>query len=141
MIRLAAMLDDRLTADERRALLLLLTSVALADGKLSESEVRFVQRLALPLGTEVGELLSAVDGLSEEVLCARLLRPVAARIAIIELLRLAHVDDVYTHVEERAIHRVAARLAIDEERLHDLEAWVRREWQLQVEGRRLVDGS
>lgn len=133
------MLDDRLTGDERRALLLLLTSVALADGKLSDSEVRFVRRLAAPVGTEVGELLGAVDGVTEDELCARLERPVAARIAVVELLRLAHVDDVYAHVEERVIHRLATRLAVDEERLHELESWVRREWQLQAEGRRLVE--
>ena len=135
------MLDDRLTADERRALLFLLTSVALADGKLSASEVRFVQRLALPVGIEVGELLSTVDSEHEEALCARLSRPVAARIAVVELLRLAHVDDVYAHVEERAIHGLATRLGVDEARVHELESWVRREWQLHAEGRRLVEDS
>lgn len=133
------MLDDRLTGDERRALLLLLTSVALADGKLSDSEVRFVRRLALPVGAEVGELLAVVDGVTEDALCARLQRPIAARIAIVELLRLAHVDDVYAHVEERVIHRLATRLAVGDERLRQLESWVRREWELQAEGRRLVE--
>lgn len=141
MIRLAAMMDDRLTADERRALLFLLTSVALADGKLADSEVRFVQRIALPVGIEVGELLAQVDAEREADLCARLARPVAARIAVVELLRLAHVDDVYAHVEERAIHDLAARLGVDEERVRQLESWVRREWQLQAEGRRLVEES
>ncbi|AKF08486.1 TerB family tellurite resistance protein [Sandaracinus amylolyticus] len=133
------MLDDRLTADERRALLFLMTSVALADGKLSDSEVRFVQRLALPVGIEVGELLAMVDEAHEGELCARLARPVAARIAVLELLRLAHVDDVYTHVEEAAIHELATRLGVDLARVEKLESWVRREWQLLSEGRRLVD--
>ncbi|UJR78891.1 TerB family tellurite resistance protein [Sandaracinus amylolyticus] len=135
------MLDDRLTADERRALLFLLTSVALADGKLSDSEVRFVQRLALPVGIEVGELLAMVDEAHEGELCARLARPVAARIAVLELLRLAHVDDVYTHVEEHAIHELATRLGVDLARVEKLESWVRREWQLLSEGRRLVEES
>jgi uncharacterized tellurite resistance protein B-like protein len=133
------MLDDRLTADERRALLFLLTTVALSDGKLSDSEVRFVQRVALPLGLEVGELLAHVDETNVEELCARLTRPVAARIALVDLLRLAHVDDVYAHVEADVIHQLATRLGIDAARVELLEAWVRREWQLLAEGRRLVE--
>jgi uncharacterized tellurite resistance protein B-like protein len=130
--------DDRLTADERRALLFLLTSLALSDGKLSDSEVRFVQRLALPIGVQVGDLLAEVDGQSAEALCARLSRPLAARIAVLELVRLAHVDDVYAHVERKAIATVAALLGVEDERLAQLEAWAQREWELRAEVRALL---
>ena len=110
---LAPMLDDRLTSEERRALLLLLTSVALSDGKLTDAEVRFVQRHALRAGLEVSDLLREVDGHSEGALCLALARPVASRIAVIELLRLAHVDDLYAHVEREAIETLCGRLGVE----------------------------
>ncbi|MDQ3032983.1 MAG: hypothetical protein M3Y87_11235 [Myxococcota bacterium] len=135
------MLDDRLTADERRALLYLLTSVALTDGRLTDSEVQFVQRLALPIAMEVGELLTSVDDMVIGDVCARLARPYAARIAILELLRLAHVDDVYARVEQRAIADLATLLGVDESTLSRMEDWVRREWELLAEARHLVDPS
>lgn len=133
------MLDERLTAEERRALLLLLTSVALTDGKLADVEVRFVQRLALPLGLEVGELLAEVDHSSHAELCARLSRPIAARIAVLELLRLAHVDDVYARVEQQAITELAARLRVPARTLERMEDWVRREWELFAEARGFLE--
>lgn len=132
------MLDDRLTADERHALLYLLTSVALTDGKLTDSEVRFVQRVALPIAVEVGELLASVDHVVVADLCARLARPHAARVAVLELLRLAHVDDVYARVEQRAIGDLATLLGIDEATLSRMEDWVRREWELLAEARHLL---
>jgi hypothetical protein len=133
------MLDDRLDADERRALLLLLTSVALSDGELSESEVRFVQRFALPLGIEVTDLLAAIDGTTTDAQCARLRRPVAARIAVLELVRLAHVDEVYCQAEQRAVHEVARKLGVADRTAQRIEAWVQKEWELLAVGRKLVD--
>jgi len=133
------LLDDRLTADERRALLYLLTSVALTDGKLTDAEVRFVQRLALPIGVEVGELLASVDDMDIAEVCARLARPYAARVTILELLRLAHVDDVYARIEQRAIGDLATLLGVGGRTVERMEDLVSREWILIGEARRLLD--
>ena len=136
------MLDDGLLTEERRALLLLLTSVALSDGRLSDPEVRFVQRLALPLGIEVGELLGTIDEISIDAVCVQLAaRPQAARLAVIELLRLAHVDDVYAHVEQRTIAGLAGRLGVPPETVEAMEDWVHREWEHLARGRRLVESG
>jgi uncharacterized tellurite resistance protein B-like protein len=133
------LLDDRLTADERRALLYLLTSVALTDGRLTDAEVRFVQRLALPIGVEVGELLASVDDLDIAEVCSRLARPYAARVTILELLRLAHVDDVYARIEQRAIGDLATLLGVGARTLERMEDVVGREWMLIGEAKRLLD--
>ncbi len=134
-----AMLDDRLTTEERRALLLLLTSVALTDGKLTDAEVRFIQRHALPLRVDVGDLLRDIDEGTEETHLAALARPVASRIALLELLRLAHVDDLYAHVERHAIESYAQQLGVPTATLARMEAWARREWDLGREASRIVD--
>lgn len=136
------MLDDRLTAEERRALLDLLITVALTDGKLSDAEVQFVQRVALPIGVEVGELLARADVIVFADVCAVLAkRPYSARLAVIELLRLAHADDVYARAEQAAIVELAARLDVSHPAFEQLEAWVRREWALLAEARGLLDAE
>ena len=133
------MLDDKLNADERRALLLLLTIVALEDGHLSESEVRFIQRLATPIGVELGALLVQVDDAELDTLVARLGRPLSRRIAVLELVRLAHVDGVYAKVERERVLDVARRVDLSHEQLEWMEDWAAREWALWREAERRAE--
>jgi uncharacterized tellurite resistance protein B-like protein len=133
-------LDERLDSDERRSLLFLLVSVALADGKLTETEVRFVQRLALPIGAGVGDILAQLDSEPLDAHFDRLrARPLSARIAIVELLRIAHVDGIYAHVEQTTIYSYARRLRVPDQKVVQLEEWVEREWRLEADGKRLVE--
>jgi uncharacterized tellurite resistance protein B-like protein len=127
------MFSHELSLQQRKALVSLLSRVARADGKVSDSEQSMVVAFSEALGVQSGE-----DGLEsgpgELVLVFSSQR--AARIALLELVTLAYVDDDYSLVERELVESIAGAMNVSIETVRRIEAIVElgRLWKKHCDG-------
>lgn len=112
---------ERLDIDEQRVLLELLIYMAKADGKVADIEQEILQNYATIVDVEFADL----DGdLSPEELIPELTSPVSRAIVLQELLRLSHLDGLFTDSERTAIIDIATMMEFPLDLVHRLDQWV-----------------
>ncbi len=119
---------ERLTSDEQRAMLELLIYMAKADGKVVDIEQQILENYATLVEVEFSGLRD--DATPEDVI-PRLKTMVSRAIVLQELLRLSHLDGLFTERERAAILEIAGLMGLPMSMVHKLDEWV-------VEGLRWV---
>jgi uncharacterized tellurite resistance protein B-like protein len=125
----------QLNQEERLAFLSLARHLVARDGKLQSSEQELLQALAAEMGIEVDEEedLAFLDAVSAfETRRSR-------RIAALELITLAHVDERYHEEEIRFLKDLFHAFEIPLEQMEAYEAWVKRYLAVIREGAALTD--
>ena len=128
-------ISDKLTDEERQAVLRLMIGLALADGKLRDSEVRSLERMGAGLHVDVEELLADSADIDLVAERAKLTRPVASRVAVLCLVQLAHADGEYSREERDKVIEEVDLLGVDIELLDQMEDWAERgmNWELDAD--------
>jgi tellurite resistance protein len=112
---------ERLTSDEQRAMLELLIYMAKADGKVADIEQEILENYATLVEVEFSELRADV---SPEEVIPRLPSMVSRAIVLQELLRLSHLDGLFTERERVAILDIAKLMGVPVSMVHKLDEWV-----------------
>ena len=112
---------DRLDADEQRVLMELLIYMAKADGQVVDIEDEVLHQYAELVDVDFGTL----DGnLGPEELIPRLEEPASRIIVLQEMLRLAHIDGLFSDDEQEAILTMAQYMGIPIDLLRKVDEWV-----------------
>lgn len=112
---------ERLTSDEQHAMLELLIYMAKADGKVVDIEQQILENYATLVEVEFDDLRD--DATPEDVI-PRLRTQVSRAIVLQELLRLSHLDGLFTERERSAILEIAEIMGIPLAMVHKLDEWV-----------------
>ncbi len=112
---------DRLEPDEQRALLELLIYMAKADGKVVEIEQEILQNYATLVEVDFSTL--RMNSTPEELMPS-FQSAVSRAIVLQELLRLSHLDGMFTHSERDAIIEIAKLMGFPLELVRRLDEWV-----------------
>lgn len=112
---------ERLDMDEQRVLLELLIYMAKADGKVADIEQEILQNYATLIDVDYADL----DGnLTPDELIPQLSSFVSRAIVLQELLRLSHLDGLFTDGERTAIINIAKIMEFPLDLVHRLDQWV-----------------
>lgn len=112
---------ERLDHDEQRVMLELLIFMAKADGNVADIEQEILQNYATVVDIEFSDL----DGNQiPEALIPQLESPVSRAIVLQELLRLSHLDGLFTADERAAILHIADLMEFPIELVRRLDEWV-----------------
>jgi tellurite resistance protein len=112
---------DRLNSEEQRVLLELLIFMAKADGKVVDIEDEVLHQYAELLDVDFDEL----DGnLGPDQLIPQLENPASRVIVLQEMLRLAHIDGLFSDDEQEAILTMAQYMGIPTDLLQRVDEWV-----------------
>ncbi len=112
---------ERLTSDEQLAMLELLIYMAKADGKVVDIEQQILENYATLVEVEFSDLRD--DATPEDVI-PRLRSQVSRAIVLQELLRLSHLDGLFTERERSAILEIAEIMGLPLAMVHKLDEWV-----------------
>lgn len=112
---------ERLTSDEQRALLELLVYMAKADGKVVDIEQEILENYASLVEVDFREIR---DDATPDSVIPRLPSKVSRAIVLQELLRLSHLDGLFTDSERVAILDIAEQMGIPLTMVHKLDEWV-----------------
>jgi uncharacterized tellurite resistance protein B-like protein len=112
---------ERLTTDEQRAMLELLIHTAKADGKVADIEQQILENYATLVEVDFGEL--DPDAAPEDII-PRLSNMVSRAIVLQEMLRLSHLDGLFTERERAAILAIAELMGVPVSIVHKLDQWV-----------------
>lgn len=112
---------ERLTSDEQHAMLELLIYMAKADGKVVDIEQQILENYATLVEVEFSDLRD--DATPEDVI-PRLRSQVSRAIVLQELLRLSHLDGLFTERERSAILEIAEIMGLPLAMVHKLDEWV-----------------
>lgn len=112
---------ERLTSDEQYAMLELLIYMAKADGKVVDIEQQILENYATLVEVEFSDLRD--DATPEDVI-PRLRSQVSRAIVLQELLRLSHLDGLFTERERSAILEIAEIMGLPLAMVHKLDEWV-----------------
>jgi hypothetical protein len=112
---------ERLEADEQKALLELLIFMAKADGKVADIEQEILQNYATLVEIDFAEL---AGDRSPEELIPQFHSYVSRAIVLQELLRLSHLDGLFSEGEQSAIIEIAALMGFPLDLVQRLDAWV-----------------
>ena len=112
---------ERLTSEEQRAMLELLIYMAKADGKVVDIEQQILENYATLVEVEFSALRD--DATPEDVI-PRLKTMVSRAIVLQELLRLSHLDGLFTESERSAILEIAEIMGLPLSMVHKLDEWV-----------------
>ncbi len=126
------MFSQELSSSQRRVVAALLSQVVHADGRLAESEESmvavFTERLGVQLDTSANGSVAANwwDGFGSQR---------DARIAILDLVAAAYVDDEYSSSERVLIESIASALEVPVETLRRIEGLIElgRLWRKQCD--------
>ncbi len=130
--------SHHLTVDERDALVVLLAFMAATDGEVRDVERQFVRELCHRLDVSADPF----DRVGKESLfdkCGRFRTPRSRRIALMEIIRAAHIDGEYHSSEQKSIRVIAELMDVDGDTLVALEEWVERGMHWQAEGMALAN--
>ena len=112
---------ERLEPDEQRVMLELLVYLAKADGKVADIEQEILQNYASIIDLD----FSSLNGdLSPADLVPQLDSYVSRAIVLQELLRLSHLDGLFTQGERTAIIEIASLMELPMDLVHRLDQWV-----------------
>lgn len=112
---------ERLEPDEQRAMLELLIYVAKADGKVAAIEQEILQNYATLIEIDFSSLRE--DRRPEELI-PQLNSAVSRAIVLQELLRLSHLDGIFTQGERTAIIEIARLMGFPLDLVHRIDEWV-----------------
>ncbi len=112
---------DRLEPDEQRVMLELLIYVAKADGKVAEIEHEILQNYATLIEIDFGTLRQDI---APENLVPQLHSAVSRAIVLQEMLRLTHMDGLFTEGVRAAIMEISALMGFPPELVKRLDEWV-----------------
>ena len=112
---------ERLTSGEQRAMLELLVYTAKADGKVVDIEQEILENYASLVDVDFSEIR---DDVTPEQAIERLPSMVSRAIVLQEMLRLSHIDGLFTDRERAAIIDTAKTMGIPLEMVHKLDEWV-----------------
>ncbi len=127
---------ERLTSDEQRAMLELLIYMAKADGKVVDIEQEILENYATLVEVDFSELRADIT--PEEVI-PRLPSMVSRAIVLQEMLRLSHLDGLFTERERAAILDIAELMGVPVSMVHKLDEWVIEGLQWVWSGEDLLD--
>ena len=108
---------ERLTTDEQRVMLELLIYIAKSDGKVVDIEREILENYAVLVDIPFSELR---NDMTPEEMVAQL--PTMVSRAIV--LRLSHMDGIFTDRERKAILAIAKVMEVPLEMVHKLDEWV-----------------
>jgi len=129
---------SQLTAEEKLAFDAIAHRLVMSDGTLAEQELAIVSQLHAEMGLAESP---PSDGLPVEALTAHFASPRSRRIALLELLGIAHADGDFHSEESALLREVAQRFGVDEPEFKLLESWTLRMLSMVTEAQRLVDGE
>lgn len=112
---------ERLEPDEQRVMLELLIYMAKADGKVADIEQEILQNYATVVEVDFAELHGS---LPPEELIPQLNSNVSRAIVLQEMLRLSHLDGIFTQGERSAIIEIAKLMEFPLTLVHRLDQWV-----------------
>lgn len=112
---------ERLTSGEQKAMLELLIYMAKADGKVVDIEQEILENYATLVEVDLGAVR---DDVTPDDAIARLPTMVSRAIVMQELLRLSHLDGLFTDRERSAILAIAEQMGIPVAMVHKLDEWV-----------------
>src|SRR5690606_643690 len=114
-------MTDRLTRTQRKMLLEMLYSLALADGKIAALEQEVLQDYSELLGV----MLEEIDGNFDIAELAPYFDTAESRVAALEeLCRLARLDGDFAEDERAAILRVADAMGVPHNIVSRIDEWV-----------------
>jgi uncharacterized tellurite resistance protein B-like protein len=112
---------ERLTSGEQRAMLELLVYMAKADGKVVDIEREILENYATLVEVDFDEVRGNVP---PQDAIAELPSMVSRAIVLQEMLRLSHIDGLFTDRERAAILETADIMGIPIEMVKKLDEWV-----------------
>lgn len=126
---------DKLTDIEREAALRLMAGLAVADGQLTTSEVKALERMGAGLDVSITAVLEQAASVDLTAERAKLTRPVAAKVAVMCLVQLAYADGEYSRIERDVVIEEVDLLGVDIALLDQIEAWVEEgvDWELDAD--------
>ena len=131
------MFIDRLNAEEQQALFQLLTSVAWADGKLEQQEVKFLEQYANTYEIEA----MADTEINVEDSCKMFPSHLSKVVALQELVKISLCDGHYDDAEKSGATVIADYFGISREALSNVESWVREGLEWTKSGELLLSAS
>ena len=112
---------DRLSNNEQRVLLELLIYMAKADGEIVDIEAEVLAQYAELVDVDFAELNGH---LTPEQLVPQFESASSRFIALQEMLRLAHIDGLFSHGEQAVILDMAELMGVPEDLVRKADAWV-----------------
>jgi len=112
---------ERLEPDEQRVMLELLIYVAKADGKVAEIEHEILQNYATLIEIDFSSLRGDYP---PEELIPQLPTAVSRAIVLQELLRLSHLDGIFTQGERTALIEISELMGFPIDLVHRFDQWV-----------------
>ena len=112
---------DRLNANEQRVLMELLIYMAKADGQVVDIEDEVLHQYAELVDVDFGSLNG---NLGPDELIPQLEDPESRVIVLQEMLRLAHIDGLFSDDEQDAILTMAQYMGIPIDLLQKVDEWV-----------------
>jgi uncharacterized tellurite resistance protein B-like protein len=134
------MFVDAMTTAEKYALLGALGYMAGVDGELTAEEVSLIEVMATVLGIDARTVLVGEPRPLEEIL-APIVDAKHQRAVLIELLRMAYVDQRFTAEEVATVDRVAEIFAIRGPALVAFKEWVEQELACKRLAEELIDAE
>ena len=112
---------ERLTQDEQRALMELLSYLAKADGSVADVEREVLQQYANLVSIELDEITGTYA--PEELV--KIFHSTTSKVIVLEeLMRMAYIDDMFTDSEQSVILDIAELLGVPLPLLRQIEDWV-----------------
>lgn len=126
---------DRLTKEQRSALMELMIHLAKADGKVDDIETKVLEQYAHLSGVEACSLKNEHE---LKDLVAPFTTPDARVAVLMELIRLSHYNNYFSDEEQSAIVDVAAMMGLPMDLLAQIEDWVMEGIEWERKGEALV---
>jgi uncharacterized tellurite resistance protein B-like protein len=111
---------------EKDAFIKLLLYLSRIDGELSEEEITAIQQICLELDLDFSHVFEGKEHivLNLKEILQQITSPLSKRVVILELVKLAHADKIYTETEHKGIQYIANILGVSEEKIVEIEEWV-----------------
>lgn len=131
---------DAMGVEVKQALLAALGYMARVDSRLSPEEVTFIKKMGGALELEVAPVLEEQEGVTLESVLAPIVEEKEQRAVVMELVRLAHVDQCFSMDELVVIEEIATSIfGMDEHTLEAIKDWASRDVEHQKAAYALIE--
>lgn len=130
---------ERLTSEEKQALLELMACLARADGRVGDVELELLGDYAKLLHVRLADIDCHCDTDALDTLAAQFQRPESRIIVLQELLRLAHLDGFFNKDEKSLIMQVATLMGVPHDFLKKIDDWVLQGIEWTIRGETLLE--
>lgn len=130
---------ERLSREEKQALLELMACLARVDGRIRDIERELLAGYAELFHIQMADISCHCDADALDTLAAQFQRPESRVIVLQELLRLAHIDGHFKKDEKSLIIQVATLMGVPHEFLKKIDDWVLDGIEWTLRGERLLE--